>query len=175
MTEYRIRKRARACTKCETPFAAGDLIVSTIREGEEGFVRDDLCESCHGEGGTAFSTWRSRQPPEREESKRLDYDLALRFLDRLLAEADPAREGMVYALTLLLSRKRRVKIRDTRRLPDGELLVVQVPRDEDDEVVQVRAPALDDAEADRLQNELAELFDFAPPPSAPERSEEPNR
>ena len=81
-------------------------------------------------------------------------------LGALLREADPAREGLVYTLTLLLSRKRRVKIRESRHLPEGDLLQVLVRRAEEDDEVSVRAPRLSDDDVDGLQAELEKLFDF---------------
>ena len=163
MSEFKIRKRSAQCEACERPFEAGAMIVSLIsEEGEEAFSRRDLCESCSADATAgAYSVWRGRQPPPPEDPHRLDFDLAMDFLDRLVKEADPAREGLVYTLTLLLSRKRRVKIRETRRMKDGELLSVVLPRPEEDEVVSVRAPRLTGQDVDRLQAELAALFGFA--------------
>lgn len=174
MNDFRIRKRAPACEACARPFDAGALVVSVIRElGDQGFQRRDLCEAC-AEGGTdgAFSVWRARQPPPPEDPHRIDFDLALQFLDRLVAEADPAREGLVYTLTLLLARKRRVRIRESRPVKDGEILQVVLPRPEEDEIVTVRAPQLGRDDVDRLQRELAALFGFPaaeeePPPPDP--------
>jgi hypothetical protein len=162
MTEYRIRKRAPACMVSGRPFESGDVVVSAIYPDpeSEGFVRRDVLESEFVADGSAFSFWKTVHEEESKEDRRVDLDLALTFLDRLLREADPAREGLVYTLTLLLSRKRRVKIKETRQLPDGELLTVLVPGAEDDQLVQVRAPVLDDEKVASLQSQLAELFDF---------------
>jgi len=65
-----------------------------------------------------------------------------------------------------------VKILETRRLPEGDLLKVSIPRAEEDEVVQVRAPALTPEQETALQQEIARLFNFdsgeAPePPETP--------
>ena len=148
MAEYKFGKRAKACSLTGEPFAPGDVIVSAIYEEGEGFARQDVREDHFDRGSRPFCFWRSRQSQEAEK-KQLDYDLALGFLDKLLRDADPRREGLVYALTLLLNRKRRVKIKETRRLSQGELLRVAMPRAEDDEVVSVRAPRLTDEQVPR--------------------------
>ena len=166
MAEYKIGKRARACMACEKEFGPGDAIVSAIYESGEEFTRRDVCEACFPEGRDCYSHWLTREQPVPEDPHRLDYNLALTFLDRLLWEADPARAGLTYVLALLLSRKRRVKIRETRQLPEGELLLVDVRRPEQDERVQIRAPRLAEGEEDRLQAELEELFGFAKPASS---------
>ncbi|MHC4549103.1 MAG: hypothetical protein ACYTEZ_10020 [Planctomycetota bacterium] len=160
MAEYRIRKRAPACCVSGEPFQAGDVIVSAIYEGPDGFERRDMREQHFDSSTRPFCHWRRTQPEEPGGPPKLDYDLALRFLDRLVREADPAREGLVYALTLLLSRKRRVKITETLRLPEGELLRVVVPGVDEDAVVQIRALRLSDDEVDGLQAELGNLFDL---------------
>jgi len=164
MADYKLQRRAAACMVCDAPFADGATIVSAIYEEESAsgsFVRRDECERCFESAQGAYSHWRSRQPPAPEEKGRLDYDLALDFLNRLLRDADPQREGLVYALTLLLSRKRRVKLRGVRKLPEGERLSVLVPGEEEDRMVQVRAPALDPETVGAIQDQLARLFGFA--------------
>ena len=174
MTEFRIGRRATACSVSGRPFEPGDVIVSVILEEPDGFVRRDVLEEFADRiEGEPFCVFRTRQPEPPAPPRRLDYEFAQGFLDRLLREADPAREPLVYALTLLLARKRRVKIVETRRLPEGDLLSVAIPRAEEPEVVQVRAPRLSAEQEAALQEELAGLFDLggegAPKdPEAPE-------
>ncbi|MHC4970821.1 MAG: hypothetical protein ACYTG3_00655 [Planctomycetota bacterium] len=161
MAEYKIGKRARVCFVSGETFAPGDAIVSAIYQGEDGtFERRDMRETHFDPAEEPFCHWRSTEPEPDEPERKLDYDLALSFFDRLLHEADPARDGLVYTLALLLSRKRRVKIQESRRLPEGDLLRVLVRRPEEDDEVSVRAPRLSDDDVDGLQAELEKLFDF---------------
>jgi hypothetical protein len=168
MAEYKIRKRAAVCGVSGRAFVHGDTIVSAIYPDHEagGFERRDMLDECFAQAEAPFSFWKTIHEEPPAEDRKLDYDLALTFLDKLVREADPEREGLAYTLTLLLSRKRRVKIVETRRLPDGELLSVRVPRAEEDEIVQVRAPVLGEDAVERIQSQLAELFDFEPTPAA---------
>ena len=169
MAEYKIGKRARVCCVSGEAFEPGDVIVSAIYQGPDGaFERRDMRDSHFDPASQPFCHWRSTEPDPSEPAHKLDYDLALSFFDRLLRDADPAREGLVYTLTLLLSRKRRVKIQESRRLPDGDLLRVTVRRaDVEDDEVSVRAPRLSDDDVDGLQAELEKLFDFGgTPPGA---------
>ena len=164
MTEYRFSRRARACESCERSFDGGDEIFSAIFRGEEGFERSDLCETCFGERPEgAFSHWKSRHPPPPAEAAKLDFNLAKDFLQKLIHEADPGQEGLAYTLTLLLSRKRRVKIKETR----GDRIAVVIPQAaEEDLDVEIRAPRLSDEDIDRLQERIAQLFGFASEPDA---------
>lgn len=162
MAEYKLRKRADACAVTGRPFQPGETVVSAIYDDPEGgFLRKDMCEEAFREAGEPFSHWRARHPEPPGDDRRLDYALAMTFFDRLVRKADPAQEGLVYVLALLLSRKRKVKIEGARPLPEGELLTVSRRGPEEDESLQVRAPRLDSEEAERLQEELARLFDFA--------------
>jgi len=161
VTDFKLARRAHVCAVKGEPFGPGDVIVSVIHEEPQGFVRRDVCEehltSLEGE---PFCIFRTRQPPPPPPAKTIDYELAREFFDRLVREADPTREPLLYALTLLLARKRRVKIVETKRLPECDLLRVAVPGAEEDEIKQVRAPRLTEEQEAALQSEIAKLFNF---------------
>lgn len=164
MSEYRIGGRSKTCMITGRPFEAGETIVTVIsKDPELGFVRQDICEQAFEGAGDAFSHWRTQQPEDREEEQKLDFDLAREFLEKLVDEAAPEREPLAYVLTLLLARKRRVKIAETRALPEGELLTVVLRGQEEDREIQVRAPRLNEEQIAALQAELARLFGFAQP------------
>jgi len=165
----KLDRRAGACLECAKVFAGGDTIVSAIfrEEGQEQFARRDLCSACfEAVEAEPFSVWRGTHPPPVEDQHRVDFDLALRFLAKLIAEPEEGREGLLYVLTLLLIRKRRVKVLETRRRGGVETLVVSVPGDEEDAVAEMEAPAITAEAVDRVQAQLAELFGFEPPPAA---------
>lgn len=163
MAEYRISSRAKVCAATGEPFEEGQVIVTAIYEDpEEGFIRRDYSEQGFSGAGGAFSHWRTRVPVTPDEGRTLDLDLALNFLERLIEHADPEREGLAYTLVLLLSRKRRVKIKMSRPLPDGERITVVVPGPEEDHEITMHAPRLGADDVTRIQAELAELFGFAP-------------
>ena len=160
---YKLQRRARECMGCERPFDPDATIVSAIYESGEAFVRRDLCEECFENAAGSYSHWRTRQPPPPEPRHTIDFDLALSFLERLIAEADPRRAGLVYVLTLLLSRKRRISIRQTQRLPEGELLTIVFPGPEDDITAQVRGPRLTAEDVTGLQAALSRLLGIEVP------------
>jgi hypothetical protein len=166
VTEYRFSRRAKACGGCERIFEGGESIFSAIFRGTEGFERSDLCETCFKGSEGSFSHWRSRHPTPPSEVQKLDFNLAKDFLEKLIREADAADEGLAYTLALLLSRKRRVKIKESRRLPDGETLTVVIPRADEDAEVEIPAPRLTDEDVDRLQSRIAQLFGFAAEPAS---------
>ena len=171
MAEYRFGGRAPECAVTGKPFEGGQTIVSAIFDETDGFVRRDFSEQAFpGPEGT-FSVWKSVMAVKEEDPFKLDFELAGQFLQKLIAEADPEREGLIYVLTLLLSRKRRVKILSSAALPEGELLTVRIRGPEEDVDVQVRAPKLTAESVEALQNEIARLFGFAEP--EPDETPEP--
>lgn len=168
MAEYRFAGRAPECAVTGKPFEGGESIVSAIFDEADGFVRRDFSEQAFpGPEGT-FSVWKSVMAVKAEDPYKLDFELAGQFLQKLVDEADPEREGLIYVLTLLLSRKRRVKILHSAALPEGELLRVRIPGPEEDVEVAVRAPRLGAEAIERLQAEIARLFGFAAPEPEPE-------
>ncbi len=178
MAEYRIAKRARVCAKSGEEFKPGSMVVSVIFQGQDGFERHDVSEECFEGADRAFSFWRTRVPESLDEQRRLDLSLAREFLMRLLAEEAEERAGLAYALVLLLSRKRRIRIVGSRREGERELLQVRWPHTEDEEPIEVAVPPMDDEKVERVQAELERLFgdyddaaaeagDAAPPPDSP--------
>ena len=173
MAEYKISGRAKECAASGTPFEEGQIVVSAIYLEDEGFLRRDYAESAFPGPENVFSSWRYTIPVSVEEEHKLDFELASQFLEKLIRHADPAQEGLVYVLTLLLSRKRRVKIVKTAALPEGEMLTVRIRGPEEDVDVSVRAPRMTAEDVDRLQVQVAELFGFAEPEPEPPAEPEP--
>jgi hypothetical protein len=158
---YKFGGRAKVCGVCEGTFDPGDRIVSAVHPEGEGFARRDVHEGCFKGKEEAFSFWYSTLPESSEQQQKLDLNLARDFLAKLIREADERRAGLVYTLTLLLSRKRRVKILETKRDRGAEVLSVLMPGDEEDETHTVPVPILDAAEVDRIQAEIELLFEGA--------------
>ena len=171
MAEYRIAKRARVCARSGAEFKPGSVVVSVIFRSQDGFERHDVTEECFESDARAFSFWRTRVPESLDEQRRLDLSLAREFLTRLLAEEAEERAGLAYALVLLLSRKRRIRIVGSRREGERELLQVRWPSTDGEEPIEVAVPPMDDEEVERVQAELERLFgddeDDAAQPTAP--------
>jgi hypothetical protein len=163
MAEYRLGRRNAECAATGEPFGEGEEIVSAIFEGDEGFERRDYKASAFTGDEGAFSFWRAHIPVKQQDAQRLDYDLALEFFRKLVAENDPERAGLRFVLALLLGRKRRLKLKGFRKRGDGEVLHVVLRGDEEDEELTVDVPALDDSGRGALQAELNRLFGIETP------------
>jgi hypothetical protein len=157
VSQYKITSRSRECAVSSKPFEAGQRVVSVISLNGDTFERRDLLEEHFEATDDVYSYWVSTVP-ESKERRKLDLGLAREFLRTVLREQDPKREGLAYALTLLLARKRRVKT-ESRRTAAGEVLVIRMPGDEEDEAFELRVPRLEEEEVVRIQEELSLLLE----------------
>jgi hypothetical protein len=161
---WKVAKRSRTSAVSGKPIPPGTPVVTALYGAEQevgedrvrgsGLVRKDFLE----EEATpealagAYCVWRSRAPAEEARAPRLDLAAASDLLDRLLAEASPARAGACLMLALLLVQKRRLSIVAEK---EGAL-VVRRPKEE--ATFEVPAPVLTEAEEVELEQELSRLF-----------------
>lgn len=166
MAVWKVQKLARVSALTGEPFPPDSQVVTALfgeedESGEDGvrgtrFARRDYLESEATDAllEGAWCLWRTRTPPERSgEARRFDLEMAQDFLKRLLAEGREDRAAVCLTLALLLARKRRLVILDQ----DAHRLVVRWPRET--ETFEVPAPAVSEADAERLQQDLMRLFD----------------
>jgi len=175
MADYKLGRRAPECAATGKPFAEGEEIISAVFLEDEGFGRRDYSVAGFEGVDDYYSYWRARVPVTVEDERRLDYDLAFEFFQRLRTESGDEHAPMVYLLALLLGRKRRIKLKGFGRGKGGEeILNVVVRGDEEDEELELTAPSMGEDDADRLQGELNRLFgiEVAEPDPPPEPSSE---
>ena len=179
MADYKLGRRALECAATGKPFAEGEEIISAVFPSEEeegGFERRDYSVAGFEQASGYHSFWRAQVPVTVEDARKLDYDLAFEFFQRLRTDTSGEHAPMVYLLALLLGRKRRIKLKGFGRGKGGEeILNVVVRGAEEDETLELTAPSMGEADADRLQTELNRLFGIevaepeeAPDPAAPE-------
>ncbi|MCE9636945.1 MAG: hypothetical protein K8T90_14670 [Planctomycetes bacterium] len=140
--------------------------MSAIYADGESFARRDFCDACFQSAdrrGVPFSWWSAVVPEPEKKKAVFDLGVAKEFLQRLLREDDRARDSLRYLLTLMLMRKRGVVlVGQNQSAPDAngvssEVMVIRVPPD-DETVFEVRVAELDEAETERLRDELGKLF-----------------
>ena len=173
MSKFRIGRKGAGCGVCAREFAPGDEFISAIYEassetvdpaGEDEvltFERLDTCPGCFEQvEKPAFSHWLTSFPEDEAAKPLLDLGMARDFLVRLCREGNPERQGLVYILTLLLLRKRRVKL-VTERV-EGEVTVMDltVKTGDCDEVEEIAVPVceLSEEETTEIESELGRLF-----------------
>jgi hypothetical protein len=162
VSEWKIARKGTVCGACEKPFEAGESFVSAIflAGTEEGaFSRRDLHLACAETlEDEPYSRWVTSIPEKKEKKPLLDLGLAMEFLVRLVREADPERKKVALVLTLLLLRKRRVKVLAERVGDEGRVMDLLIPAKEGDLEVELPAPELKAEETEEITRELGRLF-----------------
>ncbi len=158
MSDWHIRKKSEGCVRCEREFAEGEAHFSVLTVREAQLERLDACRTCFQEDPPEDSLywWRTRRV---EGKKRIAVDFeAVEGLFLALADReDPKLQELRYLLSLLLMRKRRLKLLRMRRDPDGEVMLVRRPRRQDE--IEVKVFDLTPERAGELHGDLAQIFE----------------
>ena len=160
-SDFHIGRRGAVCAACAAALAPGVRVSSAIfrAEGEHPFARRDYCAACFADAAKhvqAFSWWTAVIPAPEVRKAVFDTGVAKEFLLRLLKEDAPERASLRYLLTLLLLRKKHVKVTDQFQRDGADVMVLAVPPDES--VFEVPCLEIDEAEAAKLRDELGRLF-----------------
>jgi hypothetical protein len=156
MEEWKVERRKKHCSSCNRDFASEEVHYSGIAEVEGRFCRRDLCVPCwDAKGAELFSFWKTRMP-KREERRLEDIHAMVEFFKRLVVapSEDPMRVKVTYLISLILMRKKRLKLTGIR---DGRLLLEKAW---DGDTVAVVEPVIGDAELESLKGEMLKLFEM---------------
>lgn len=158
--DFEVAKPTRTCAATGREIGAGETYYSAlVRDGAEVKRFDYSQEAWSGPPPDAIGSWSSVMP-EREGStkKKLAPSEVLLQLFADLAD-DLDRSDLRYVLTLLLIRRRLMRLEETETVDGLETMVLYCPRDEQTYRVSVVMP--DDARAQEIQDYLSGLL-FAP-------------
>ena len=166
MLDFEVQRCSRRCHKTNRELQPGETVYSVlVAEGAAVLRHDYAAEAWEGPPAEAVGWWKAKMPDA--QSKRIHWapnDVLLHYFLQL--EGRPDQPDMRYVLTLLMIRRRVVRLEDTAREPSGqEVLVVFCPRNETEYRVPVVTP--DQERTRQLQDELAQLL-FADSPPAGE-------
>ena len=159
MEEYKIRPALAACEACKRTFSAGESIHSTILAEGERFVRKDHCLGCRpAESEAAVFCFFQTHAPQPETSQRTILEEVREFFKKLeaLGECGLHQRRLRYLSALWLSRKKQLKLVETKRLGDLRILVLQ--KAWDGEPLELPEEPIPEAELAPLLEELGTLF-----------------
>ena len=166
MSDWRIHHREERCTRCEQPFEEGQPIFSLLFFDADRLRREDHCPRCFQgpEPATAASGgrlvfWCTRHAHDKKARFAVDFEAIEELFLSLEGRREVRLQELRYLLSLLLLRKKRLKLVGVRRNPDGETLCVRRPRRAEEFEVQVFE--LDTERAQALKAELARVFEGA--------------
>ena len=161
MTDYQIQASTRRCALTGHELKPGDRYYSVlIDEGGALTRRDYSLKAWQGPPSGAFSFWQGRlsagAAPRRAP---IDDDTLLECFGRLEGEQEPARLSFRYVLALLLVRRKRLRLEDTRLEGGREVLALRDARTGARH--QVFDPGLPDDELEAVQDEVFQLLGWA--------------
>ena len=157
MFDFDIHRCTRQCAKTDRPFASGETIYSVLlHDGGQIKRLDYAAEAWQEPPETAIAWWKSQLPGAN--SKRVHWapnEVILDYFDRL--QNDEAKADVRYVLTLLMIRRRIVRLEHVERHEDGnETMLVYSPRQEAEYRVTVVMPTA--TRAIEIQKELSLLL-----------------
>jgi hypothetical protein len=162
--EYRIGASARKCQACERVFCVGDEYFSAVAETKEDdlFERRDLCPACWKPEAAYFSFWKTRvSVPEQAQTHgpRIDMGRLLQLFEHLAESPDEKAQRFRYVLALVLMRKRRMRILESKRLPGGgeKLTLREVGTGRTHEIA---CPSISEEEIRSVADRLREILDM---------------
>lgn len=157
---WHISRSSRTCAKSGAPIEAGQPFYSALTEKDETFERLDFSADAWPEVDKAafFSYWKNKGGvADVDKAPQVDYDRLLSFFDSLEGAGEPSKRLLRYVLALVLARRRRLRLDDMSRTPEGDRLVVYDRRHE--KTLEIVAPEATRAELEKAQEKLNQLFE----------------
>jgi len=162
VNDWRIHRREGQCSICQRPFQEGDVLFSLLQVRSDRLLREDACTECfqrpkEGEADVLF--WRTRHTLDRKQRFAVDFEAIEELFLALEGHLEGRPAELRYLLSLLLLRKKRLKLVGVRRHASGETLCLRRPRRQEE--FEVPVFELDSERAQALKAELARVFEGA--------------
>ncbi len=157
MIDYEVQRCTRHCAVSGRELAPGEVFYSTLTaQGAQVVRRDYAAEAWQGPPDGILGWWKAHVP--LRDAKKLHWapnDVMLELLETL--ESQPDKLDLRYVLSLLLIRRRVVRLEETARDEAGrEISVLYCPRREATYHVVTMSP--DEQRTQEIQEELAGLL-----------------
>ena len=154
MTEYQIQGSTRRCARTGRGLEPGERFHSVLVDEGGAFSRLDYSlEGWQGPPPGAFSHWQGRLPKgDKPRRPPIDDDLLVDCLSRLENDKEPARVSFRFVLALLLLRRKRLRLDDSRNEDGQEVLLLRDMKGGAKH--RVIDPRLGDGELEAVQDEV---------------------
>jgi hypothetical protein len=155
--DYEIDRFSRHCAATGRELTPGEWYFSVLLDRGAGAERIDYsAEAWQGPPADCLGWWKSQIPePKATRKQWAPNDVMLHFFDEL--EEQPDKQDMRYVLSLLLVRRRVMRVEEETKDELGrEAVVLYCPRRDATYTIAVVAPGPD--RADEIQRELAALL-----------------
>lgn len=157
---WHIARSSRTCTHTGLAIEPGQPFYSALVEKEDSFERRDFSAEAwpEVEKDDFFSYWKNKGRAENpDKAPPVDYERLLGFFDSLEGAAEPGKRLFRYVLALILVRRRRLRLDDMSRVPEGDRLVVYDRRS--NRALEIIASEASREELEKTQEKLNQLFD----------------
>lgn len=157
MLEFEIQRSTRKCHATERELKPGEKFYSVlVPEGADVARYDYALEAWQGPPENAIGWWQAEVPdPQAKKVNWAPNDVMLHLFQQW--ESDPTQADIRYVLTLLMVRRRILRLEEMERSPEGEeAMVVFCQANETEYKVPVHE--LDAQRAASIQDELAKLL-----------------
>lgn len=155
--DYEIQRFTRHCAKTGRELKPGEGFFSALlRDGAQVVRQDFAADAWQGPPEGAIGWWKSHVPTQSMHKVHwAPNDVMLELLEQW--EHDPAKQDIRYVLTLLLIRRRVLRLEDTETNDSGnEVSVLYCPRRETTYRVVTTMPTPE--RESEIQNDLAQLL-----------------
>ncbi len=154
MTDYQIQNSTRRCAISGRELKPGERYYSVLLDEAGKFTRKDYSdEAWQGPPEGAFSFWQGRLATGPSGRKLvIDDDLLTECFHRLEGQEEPNKRSFRFVLALLLMRRRRFKLEETRKVDGREVLVLRCPRTGARH--EVLDPGISDEELEGVQDDV---------------------
>lgn len=159
MQSYDIAANSRRCLARGESLRPGDEYFSAIVETVAGLERQDYCPAhWPGPPADALAYWKGRMvdAPDPPSPRAMTTDELVQLFERLKASQSPDATRLLYVFSLLLVRRKVLKLVGTQREGDADYLVVTLPGEP--EPTRILDPELSEEEIGGLENRLHELM-----------------
>ena len=162
MADWKITKKVEGCARCEHGFEEGERHFSLLMFDEEHLGREDRCGPCFSDDQDLpedLVFWRTRKRIKPKRGLAVDFDSIEKLFLALEGREEPRLAELRFLLSLLLMRKRRIKMVRVKRTDAGEFMICRRPRRDD--VYRVQVFDLTSERAAELKAELERIFEGA--------------
>ena len=166
-SEWNIRTCTDQCLACQRKFADQETLMSRLRFGADGYLREDFCVACWetrsaGDGAEVSAWSATRLAPEKKSPETLKKETAESLLRELMETDDPAKRNVIFILAVMLERRRILVEKEVQMQPDGRKIRVYEHK-QTGECFVVTDPQLHLKEIESVQMEVMDLLGIPPP------------
>lgn len=157
MLDFEVQRCTRRCAKTDRELQPGEEFYSVlVADGGEIERQDFSLDGWEGPPEHAIGCWKSKMPDATaKKANWAPNDVMLDYFQQLQDQQE--KQDVRYVLTLLMVRRRILRLEDSETDDDGgEVLVVFCPRNEVEYRVPVQSPSRE--RANEIQDELAKLL-----------------